>query len=49
MQLDVDLGDLGVDRSPSDVVMSCLRLQEASDWTSQLLDVYKVFWHLDMV
>ncbi len=29
----VDFGDFRVDLSPSDVVMSWLRLQQASDWT----------------
>ena len=40
-----DFGLLGVDLYPSDVVMSWLRLQEASDW----MDVCKVFWHLDIL
>jgi hypothetical protein len=33
MQLEVDFGDFRVDLSPSDVVMSWLRLQQALDWT----------------
>jgi hypothetical protein len=37
----VDFGVLGADLNPSDVVMSLLRLQHASDWI--------VFWNLDMV
>jgi hypothetical protein len=46
------LWGFGVDLSLSDVVMSWLRLQQASDFRldpTSILDVYKVFWKLDMV
>ncbi len=40
----------GVDLSLSDVVMSWLRLQQASDWhPTSILDVCKMFWKLEMV
>jgi hypothetical protein len=46
----VDFEVLGVDLSPYDVVMSLLRLQQASDWDpTSILDVYKAFWYLDML
>jgi hypothetical protein len=39
-----------VDLSPSDVVMSQLRLQQASDCIPHpYRDLYKVFCHLDLV
>ena len=46
----VDFGVLGVDLSWCDVVMSLLRLQQASDWIPHpYWDVYKVFWYLGML
>jgi hypothetical protein len=40
MQLEVGFGDFRVDLSPSDVVMSSLRLTEASDCIPHPYDIY---------
>ncbi len=49
----VQVGDglwgFGGRSEPELVVMSLLRLQHASDWIPPILDVYKVFWYLNMV
>ncbi len=45
----VDFEVLGVDLCWCDVVMSLLRLQQASDWIPHPYWMYKVFWHLDML
>jgi hypothetical protein len=48
-----DLGFLGVDLSPSsDVVMSWFMVEATAGFrldSTSILDVCKVFWHLDMV
>ena len=52
MQLEVDFGDFRVDLSPSDVVMSNVMIEATASFRldpTSILDVCKVFWHLDMV